>query len=68
MLTEKQVIDIARVKLPLVVEAFTRANLEAQKSNASCSKLQDLMRGDGIDGFYDVADLLQAVDKLKDNR
>lgn len=65
LLTKKQVIEIARVKLPIVVEALNRANLEAQKSNADTTKIREILMSDDIDSFYDVGDLLDAVHKLE---
>lgn len=59
-MNEKQIIDIARIKLPLVVEVLNRANLEAQKAKPDLDKLQELLSADELDGFYDVSDLLHA--------
>lgn len=65
LLTEKQVLDIVRIKLPLVVEAFTKANLEAQSKDARLGRIRELLRADEVDGFYDVCDLLDAVKQLE---
>lgn len=59
-MNEKQIIEIARIKLPLVVEILTKANMEAQKNKPSITKLQELLMSDELDGFYDVSDLLSA--------
>ena len=59
-MNEKQIIDIARIKLPLVVETLTKANLEAQKSKPNLQTLQDLLSADEFDGYYDVSDLLSS--------
>lgn len=64
LLTEKEVINIARIKLPLVVEAFTKANLEAQSKNARSGRIRELLHADEIEGYYDVSDLLDALHKL----
>lgn len=65
-MTEKQIIEIARIKLPLVVEVLQRANLEAQKSKCDIKKLRDILNSDDFDGFYDVHDLLAAHFKMKE--
>lgn len=57
---DKQIIDIARIKLPLVVEAITRANLEVQKQKPDLDLLDEHLSSDDLDGFYDVSDLLNA--------
>lgn len=59
-MNDKQIIAIARIKLPLVVEVLTRANLEAQKAKPDLERLDDLLSHDDFDGFYDVSELLSA--------
>lgn len=65
LLTEKQAVAIIRIKLPLVVEALSSANLEAQKKDVDVSKLRELLLADEIDGFYDACDLLDGLKKLE---
>lgn len=64
LMQEKDIIAIARTQLPLVVEAMSRANLEAQKSKPDLHKIQELLMADELDGFYNVSDLLNAYIKL----
>lgn len=64
-MNDKQIVDIARIKLPLVVEALTKANLEAQREKPNLNKLEELLRDDAVDGFYDVSDLLNARSTTK---
>lgn len=64
-MNEKQIIEIARIKLPLVVDALTKANLEAQKTRPEFNKLKELLAADEIDGLFDVCDLLNAYSTTK---
>lgn len=64
LLNEKDIIAIARAKLPLVVKAFNDANLEAQKAKPDLHKLKQILGHDDIDGFYDLSDILGAYEKL----
>lgn len=57
---DKQIIDIARIRLPLIIEIFTAANLEAQSKKPDLDKLEELLLHDKVDGFYDLFDLLTA--------
>lgn len=64
-LSKKDIIAIARVKLPLAVQALSQANLEAQKANPDLDKVSKLLRADDFDGFYDVSDLVHAYIKIE---
>lgn len=57
-MNEKQIIEIARIKLPLVVEIMNKANLEAQKQKPDLDALSNLLSHDDLDGFYDVDQLV----------
>lgn len=59
-MNDKQIIAIARIKLPLVVEAMTRANLEAQKEKPDLDLVMAHLQDDAADGLYDVTELLGA--------
>lgn len=64
-LTKNQIIEIARIRIPLVVQAFSEANRELQSSKPDLAKVQELLISDDLDGFYEVSDLVSAWLKLQ---
>lgn len=62
-MNEDQIIDIARIKLPLAVQALSEANLEVQKAKPNIKTLAALLMDDRVDGYMDVWELVNSYER-----
>lgn len=64
-MNKKEIIEIARIKLPMAVGALNQANLEAQGTKPDIEKLAELLTCDALDGFYDICELVHGYTKAQ---